>query len=198
LTIVLDLQSGAVVFVGDGKCGDALKPFWKSLRRCQAKIEAVAIDMSPAYIDAISTNLPNTTIVFDHFHVIKLFNDKLSQLRRDLHREATAKLQKNVLKGTRWLLLKNPENLDDRLDERQRLLDALSLNQSLATAYYLKKIYASSGTTLTNRSQLHFSNAGSAALHPPKSRCSNSYPRPSPRTGRGYWRTTIFLSPPAL
>jgi transposase len=139
LTIVLDLQSGAVVFVGNGKGGDALKPFWKRLRRCQAEIEAVAIDMSPAYIDAISTFLPNAKIVFDHFHVIKLFNEKLSQLRRDLYREATDTLQKKVLKGTRWLLLKNPENLDDQLDERRRLQDALSLNQSLATAYYLKE-----------------------------------------------------------
>jgi transposase len=139
LTIVLDLQSGAVVFVGDGKGGDALKPFWKRLRRFQTKVEAVAVDMSPAYIDAVSTHLPKAKIVFDHFHVIKLFNEKLSQLRRDLYREATDTLQKKVLKGTRWLLLKNPENLDDELDERQRLQDALSLNQSLATAYYLKE-----------------------------------------------------------
>lgn len=139
LTIVLDLESGAVVFVGNGKGGDALKPFWKRLRRCHARIEAAAIDMSPAYIDAISTHLPNAKIVFDHFHVIKLFNDKLSRLRRDLYHEATDTLQRKVLKGTRWLLLKNPENLDDELDERQRLQDALSLNQSLATAYYLKE-----------------------------------------------------------
>ena len=77
--------------------------------------------------------------MFNYFHVIKLFNEKLSQLRRDLYREATDTLQKKVLKRKRWLLLKNPENLDDELDERQRLQDALSLNQLLATAYYLKE-----------------------------------------------------------
>ena len=44
--------------------------------------------------------------------MIKLFNDKLSNLRRELYREATDVLQKTVLKGTRWLLLINPENLD--------------------------------------------------------------------------------------
>ena len=49
LTVVLDLESGAVVFVGDGKGGDSLKPFFKRLRRSKAKIEAIAIDMSPAY-----------------------------------------------------------------------------------------------------------------------------------------------------
>jgi transposase len=139
VTVVMDLESGAVVFVGDGKGGDALKPFWKRLRSSKAKIKAVAMDMSPAYWEAVSTYLPKATIVFDHFHVIKLFNGKLSDLRRKLHREATDKLHKEVLKGTRWLLLKNPENLDPRRKERERLEEALRMNQPLATAYYLKE-----------------------------------------------------------
>jgi transposase len=139
LTVVLDLDSGAVVFVGDGKGAAALKPFWKRLRPSRAKIEAVAMDMSGGYRAAVATNLPGAKVVFDHFHVIKLFNEKLSDLRRALHREATDVLHKQVLKGTRWLLLKNPENLDERRDEKRRLEEALALNKSLATAYYLKE-----------------------------------------------------------
>ena len=77
-TIVLDLDSGAVVFVGDGKGTDALLPFWRRLRRSKASINAVAIDMSRAYIQAVRENLPDAVIVFDHFHVIKLYNDRLS------------------------------------------------------------------------------------------------------------------------
>jgi transposase len=138
LTVVLDLESGAVVFVGDGKGADALKPFWKRLRPSGAKIEAVAMDMSGAYQSAVLTHLPKAKIVFDHFHVIKLFNEKLSDLRRELYREATEVQHKAVLKGTRWLLLKNPENLDAQKDEKRRLDEALALNQPLATAYYLK------------------------------------------------------------
>jgi transposase len=138
LTLVMDLESGAVVFVGDGKGADALKPFWKRLRPSGAKIEAVAMDMSVAYRGAVSTQLPKAKIVFDHFHVIKLFNDKLSELRRELYREATDMMQKKVLKGTRWLLLMNPENLDEEQDEKRRLKEALKLNEPLATAYYLK------------------------------------------------------------
>jgi transposase len=138
LTLVMDLESGAVVFVGDGKGADALKPFWKRLRPSGAKIEAVAMDMSKAYRGAVSTHLPKAKIVFDHFHVIKLFNDKLSELRRELYREATDMMQKKVLKGTRWLLLMNPENLDEEQDEKRRLKEALKLNEPLATAYYLK------------------------------------------------------------
>jgi len=139
LTVVLDLDSGAVVFVGDGKGAKALKPFWKRLRPSKAKIEAVAMDMSPAYREAVSTHLPAAQIVFDRFHVMKLFNEKLSDLRRALHREATDVMQKKVLKGTRWLLLKAAENLDEERDEKKRLREALALNQSLATAYYLKE-----------------------------------------------------------
>ena len=139
LTVVMDLESGAVVFVGDGKGADALKPFWKRLRPSGAKIEAVAMDMSAAYRSAVSIHLPRAVIVFDHFHVVKLFNDKLSDLRRQLYREATDVQHKAVLKGTRWLLLKNAENLDEEKDEKSRLQEALKLNEPLATAYYLKE-----------------------------------------------------------
>ena len=138
LTIVLDIDSGEVVFVGDGKGSDALQPFWKRLRASRAKVEAVAMDMSEAYIGAVRKNLPKAAIVFDHFHVIKLYNDKLGALRRQLQNKAEVE-GKRVLKGTRWLLLKNPENLKEERDERQRLDAALSLNQPLATAYYMKE-----------------------------------------------------------
>jgi transposase len=138
LTIVLDLLSGAVVFVGDGKGVEALQPFWKRLRRSHAKIEAVATDMSKAYIRAIRENIRRAVHVFDHFHVIKLYNDKLSAFRRQLFHELTAQGQK-LLKGIRWLLLKNPENLDPTKKERQRLERALRVNEPLALAYYMKE-----------------------------------------------------------
>jgi transposase len=139
LTVVMDLKSGRVVFVGDGKGAKSLEPFWKRLRHSRAKIKAVAIDMSPAYISAIETNLPEAEIVFDHFHVVKMFNDQLSQYRRYLQRTVETKEQKEALKGTRWILLKNPENLDDSKNEKERLNNALELNQPLATAYIMKE-----------------------------------------------------------
>ena len=168
VTIVLDLKSGVVVHVGRGKGGDALltlawpmtegearfpggtpliraltmqrsiKPFWKRLRASGAKIKAVATDMSPAYIEAVTTYLPKATLVFDRFHVIKLYNDKLSALRRALYRQLKDSMQKDVLKGVRWLLLKRPEHLDETRNEPERLQEALRLNEPLATAYYLK------------------------------------------------------------
>jgi transposase len=138
LTVVLDLKSGAVVHVGEGKGGEALSPFFKRLKQSKAKVEAVAMDMSPAYIRAVEDHLPEATIVFDHFHVVKLYNEKLSNLRRKLYHEAT-EMEKAVLKGTRWLLLKNQENLDVGRDEQKRLQQALDLNRPLAAAYYMKE-----------------------------------------------------------
>ncbi|MBC7771414.1 MAG: ISL3 family transposase [Pyrinomonadaceae bacterium] len=139
LTVVLDLLSGAVVFVGEGKGVEALEPFWRRLRGSRARIRAVATDMGKAYIRAVRDNLPGVVHVFDHFHVIKLFNDKLSALRRELYHQASSDRHRKILKGTRWLLLKNPENLDQDRNERRRLEQALALNLPLTTAYYLKE-----------------------------------------------------------
>jgi transposase len=139
LTVVLDLLSGAIVFVGDGKGGAALEPFWARLGRARHKIQAVAIDLSQAYLRAVRDYLPRAVHVFDHFHVIKLFNDKLSAFRRALYHDLSRDQDRKLLKGTRWLLLKNPENLDPDRDEHRRLQEALRLNQPLATAYYLKE-----------------------------------------------------------
>jgi transposase len=139
LTVVLDLDSGRILYVGQGKGADSLDPFWKRLRASHARIFAVATDMSQAYLLAVAEHLPRAIHVFDRFHVVKLFNDKLSELRRDMQREAEGPLARKVLKGTRWLLLKHPENLDPKRKERQRLEEALALNKPLAMAYYLKE-----------------------------------------------------------
>jgi transposase len=141
LTVVLDLESGAVIFLGEGKGAEALKPLWRRLRRCGAlkRIEAVATDMSPAYALAVREHLPGAVHVLDRFHVVKLFNDQLAGLRREVQRSVENVEHKQLLKGTLWLLLKNPENLNEERHERRRLEEALRINQPLATAYYLKE-----------------------------------------------------------
>jgi transposase len=142
ITIVVDLRTGRVIHIGKGKGKDALKGFWKRLKRSKAKIQAVATDMASGYMAAVLEHLPKTDLVLDHFHLVKWFNEKLSLLRRQLYRQAT-EMHKAVLKGSRWLLLKAPENLkphkDPSKDERVRLQAALELNQPLAIAYYMKE-----------------------------------------------------------
>jgi transposase len=140
ITVVLDLDTRAIVSVVKGRGQAALKGFFSRLKRANAKIRAVATDMAGGYIAAVMTHLPKAKLVFDHFHVIKLMNDKLTALRRDLYRELKEGLHRDVLKGIRYLLLKNPENLKqtDQIDELARLQEALKLNESLSIAYYLK------------------------------------------------------------
>lgn len=142
ITLVLDLRTGRVIHIGQGKGKDALKGFWRRLKRSKVKIQAVATDMASGYIATVLEQLPEADLVLDHFHLVKWFNDKLSLLRRQLYHQAT-KMEKAVLKGSRWLLLKAPENLkahqDRKKDERVRLQAALELNQPLAMAYYMKE-----------------------------------------------------------
>lgn len=138
VSIVLDLDSGAAIHVAEGKAADSVKPFLRRLKRSGANIEAVATDMGQAFPSAVAEVFPEAVLVYDHFHVAKLMNDKLTKLRRDLQREADV-LGKDMLKGTRWLLTKNPENLDPERNETERLLEALEFNRPLATAYYMKE-----------------------------------------------------------
>ena len=171
LTVVLDLVSGAVVFVGRGKGADALIPFWKRLKASRAKIQAVATDMSAAYTLAVRENLPQALHVFDHFHVVKLFDDRLADFRRELQREAEGPLGKKLLKGTRWLILKNPENLDETKGERTRLEEALRINQPLATAYYLKEEFRHFWAQPNVRAATRFWTTGAAGPRPRRCRC---------------------------
>ena len=135
LTIVMDLHTGRVIFTGDGKGADALLPFWKRLRRSRAKINAVCSDMSPAYTSAIRNHLPDAIHVFDRFHVMKLFNEKLTGLRRRLYGETKDQDAREALKGIRFDLLKrNPGE-----KEAKRLEKALALHADLAVAHALKE-----------------------------------------------------------
>ena len=142
ITIALDLDTGRVIHLGQGKGKDALNGLWARLKRSKAKIKAVATDMASGYIAAVLEHLPEADLVLDHFHLVKWFNDKLSLLRRQLYGLAN-KAGKSVLKGSRWLLLKAPENLkqhsDPKKDERIRLQQALQLNEPLAMGYYMKE-----------------------------------------------------------
>ena len=86
----MDLKSGVVLFVGDGKGSDALDPFWPRLKASGATVKAVAIDMSIAYVSAVQHHLPEAAIVIDRFHITKLLNDKIAQLRRQLFHQISS------------------------------------------------------------------------------------------------------------
>jgi transposase len=137
LSLVIDQESGRIVWVGRGRAGEALHGFWRRLKASGAQIEAVAMDMSQAYAAAVAQHLPNALIVFDRFHVMKLMNEKLDDLRRQLVREAESEDARVAIKGTRWLLLYRRDHLPQ--NKARELQKALELNQPLATAYLLKE-----------------------------------------------------------
>lgn len=136
------MDSGAVLHVDRGKDGEALRGFLKRLHRSKAKIELVAMDMGRAFISWVKEHLPLANIVFDHFHVIKLMNEKIDKARR----KAVAKLddkEKEVLKKQRFTLLRNAEDLSEEATEH--LKEIKETFQELADLHmmkeYLRSIY---------------------------------------------------------
>jgi len=135
-TIVRDLESGAVLFVGEGKGGDALAPFERRLRKVKHKIKAIAMDMSTGYSAWAARFLPDAKIVFDHFHLIKLMNEKLNIIRRRTVGSLDEDTRKQ-LKHKRRLFLRNEEDLEiDELKELEKLKETFG---DLGTGHGLKE-----------------------------------------------------------
>ena len=135
-TLVVDLESGRIVWVGKGRGQAALQRFWRRLRKSKAKVQAVAMDMSAGYWAAVVEHLPEAAVVFDRFHIAKLMNERVDELRRQLVREAEG-MMKQRIKGTRYLLLTRAEYLEP--DQLPKLDRALKLNEPLLLAWYLKE-----------------------------------------------------------
>jgi transposase len=140
MTVVLDLDTGRVLFAAEGKDAKCLEPFFRRLRRARAKLEAVAMDMSEAYAKAVREYWKKpVAVVHDHFHLIAAMNKVIEVVRREeqnrLEREG-----KQVLKGIRYLLLYGREKLAERKPEKLAKLDEqLATNDTLNRIYLLKE-----------------------------------------------------------
>jgi transposase len=141
-TIVIDLEDGRILWAKPGRGKSALRGFWRRLRLAKAKIQAVAMDMSGAYWSAVLEHLPETALVFDKFHIIKLMNERLDDLRRQMVREAEGPLKLKI-KGTRFLLLRRPENLTGA--QIPKLDEALASTNPLLS-WYLRRSCTNCGT----------------------------------------------------
>jgi len=141
-TIVRDLISGAVLFVGQGKGGEALAKFERRLRASKCKIQVVAMDMSSGYSAWVKRTISKAEIVFDHFHVIQLMNKKLDALRRTTMNKLDEDTR-GQLKRKRKLLLNNEENLSEtdhsQLEEIKETFDELSTTHAMKEK--LRSIY---------------------------------------------------------
>ncbi|MFQ5507641.1 MAG: ISL3 family transposase [Planctomycetota bacterium] len=139
ITIVTDHDTGNVIWADEGKCSETLKRFFKGLppEVCEA-IEIVTMDMSQAYMKAVRETLPNAMIAFDHFHIAKLANDALAEVRRGLQRELRASQPElaQEIKGKRWALAYSLMNLPRK---HLAALTSLKPRSPLARAYLLEE-----------------------------------------------------------
>ena len=140
VTVIVDHVRGGVVWASPGKNADTFKAFFKELgkERC-AQLEAVTLDMSAAYLKAVTEESPQARIIFDRFHVQRLAHDALDEVRREQVREAAPEDRRD-LKNTRFALQKNPWNLS--AIEEQKIAQVQKTNRPLYRAYLLKETLA--------------------------------------------------------
>lgn len=137
-TIVVDLDTGRIIYVGDGRGSDSLTAFWKRIKRNNIKIELVTSDMSAAYISSVMENAPKAIHVYDKFHVVEKVTEAVDKVRRSLWNQEKDEEKRKVIKGSRWLLLtKDKDKFDDYA--KNRLENILQTNEPLYKAYYLKE-----------------------------------------------------------
>jgi transposase len=138
VTVVIDHVAQRVVWARPGKDAATLAEFFKELgpERCK-QLEAVTIDMSGAYIKAVTDASSQAKIIFDRFHVQRLAHDAVDEVRRAEVRESRGTEAAKVLKRTRFILHKNPWNLTNL--EGEKLAQLQRTNQPIYRAYMLKE-----------------------------------------------------------
>jgi transposase len=136
MTVVLDYETGRVVWMGEGRKAETLDAFFNGMTPEQKQgIEAVALDMWEAFIKAVQTHCPQAKIVFDLFHLVKGYGEVIDAVRRQEYARVDPN-ERAFIKGSRYLLLSNRVNL--RPDQTVRLDDLLAANRRLNAVYLLK------------------------------------------------------------
>jgi transposase len=145
-TVVLDPRAKRVLWIARGRDEDALREFFTALgpARC-AQIEAVAVDMWAPYAAQVRAHCPQAHLVYDLFHVVaKYGHEVIDRVRVDetnrIARAAgpgTVREKRRVIKGARWLLLRNRATIA-RHQDRVRLRELLRANRALFIVYVLK------------------------------------------------------------
>lgn len=136
MTVVLDYLIGRVVWMGQGRKAETLGAFFEGMTDEQKQaIEAVAMDMWEPFIKAVRTHCPQAKIVFDLFHLVKSYGQVVDEIRRQEYANAD-KDRREFIKGSRYLLLSNRDNL--RADQQAKLDELLAVNKRLSAVYILK------------------------------------------------------------
>lgn len=138
-TVVLDADTRQVLWVGEGRSREAIRPFfeWLGPDRCR-QIEAVAMDMNTAFDLEVKQHCPQARVVYDLFHVIaKYGREVIDRVRVDeANRLKHDKPLRKIVKRARWLMLRNKENIP--AEQQPKLDELLAANQALMTTYVMK------------------------------------------------------------
>ena len=139
VTNVYDLMERKLLWSGEGRDKQTLMQFFKEYGDVlRTTVKGVCCDMWKPYTDILEKELPDATIVFDKFHLISHLNRAVDDVRREEARELK-KSNPELLKSTRYIWLKNPENLTDK--QRARLGYLEKLNLKINRAYLLKESF---------------------------------------------------------
>ena len=137
MTVVYNLESGQLIWVHEGRTAEIFSLFLKQLPEATKQgILAVAMDMGPAYQKAVNDSLPNADIIFDRFHVMQNYSRAIDNQRRIEFRKAD-KSGKELITGTRYLLLRNADKLTE--DQQDKLKKLLTENENINSIYILKE-----------------------------------------------------------
>ena len=88
-TIVVDHETGRIVYVGNGRSKEALVRFWRRVKRLKVKIEVVSSDLSAAFISSVGQNAPDAIHVYDKFHIVQLVAQAMDKTRRSVYKQTT-------------------------------------------------------------------------------------------------------------
>jgi transposase len=139
-TVIIEPERKEVLWVGRGRGREDIRPFFELLgEEGRGRIEAVAMDMNGAYANEVQAQCPQAKVVYDLFHVVaKYAREVIDRVRVDeANRLKDDKEARKVVKGSRWLLLRNAENIKRR-EDKIRLKELLDANRRLAVVYILK------------------------------------------------------------
>jgi len=125
VTLFVDLEEKKTIFVTEGKSNETVVEFVKDLQEHNGdaqNIENISCDMSPAFIKGVQENLLNAKITFDKFHIVKIINEAVDEVRREE--------QKNnpILKNSRYVFLKNQSNFTEKQKEKYEEIKMSKLN----------------------------------------------------------------------
>jgi transposase len=136
MTIVINLETGQIIHAVEGRDKKAIAPFLRKLSRKAINLKAIAMDMSGSYESAVREFLPKIDIVFDRYHVMALMSKAIDEVRREQQRRCND-IGLKVLKGQRFLLLKNFDKLDSK--QKSSLEVLLEANVPLAIGHSMKE-----------------------------------------------------------